>query len=156
MTIAVEDLDFAQIAAREKRRDRGVSVKFVFAVFVSAIWVVPFYYLATSIFGVAAPSNILLVYRRGDPTCQPVCRIPVNSCLTGNLQAIRALAYDECKETIYISDGRQTSEQRVIWPAGAACPTLRRTRAKEWMLRMPARSSSPVFIDSVIASWVGR
>ena len=45
VTIAIEDLDLAQIAAQEKRRDQGVSVKFVFAVFVSAIWVVPFYYL---------------------------------------------------------------------------------------------------------------
>ena len=50
MTITLEDLDLEQIAARERGAGRGVSLKVVFAIFISAIWVVPFYYLVISIF----------------------------------------------------------------------------------------------------------
>ncbi len=82
-------------------------------------------YVASSVFGGLTPNNVLLLYRRGDPNCQPFCRIPVSACATGQLQSIRAMAYDECKDQILISDGRQTSTQAVIWAAGASCPTLR-------------------------------
>ena len=50
MTIALEDLDLEQIAARERGAGQGISLKVVFAIFISAIWVVPFYYLVISIF----------------------------------------------------------------------------------------------------------
>ncbi len=50
MTVAIEELDFELIAAKERTGERRFSVKFVFAVFISAIWVVPFYYLAVSVF----------------------------------------------------------------------------------------------------------
>lgn len=83
-------------------------------------------YVAASIFNVANPANFLLVYKRGDPNCRPFCRIRVPLCHTthGRLQAIRALAYDECNDIIYISDGRQTSVQSVIWSPSQPCPRL--------------------------------
>lgn len=50
MSVAIESLDFEAIAAREKAGRKSGSLKIVFAVFICAIWMVPFYYLFTSIF----------------------------------------------------------------------------------------------------------
>lgn len=50
MSVALESLDFEAIAAREKAGRKSGSMKIVFAVFICAIWTVPFYYLFTSIF----------------------------------------------------------------------------------------------------------
>ncbi len=50
MSVAIESLDFEAIAAREKAGRKSGSLKIVFAVFICAIWMVPFYYLSTSIF----------------------------------------------------------------------------------------------------------
>jgi hypothetical protein len=82
-------------------------------------------YVANSLFDVAAPENILYVFRRGDTNCAPLCKLEVKNCLTGGLQAIRAMAYDECTDTILLSDGRQTSEQRVVFTPSSPCPVLR-------------------------------
>jgi hypothetical protein len=82
-------------------------------------------YVANSLFDVGTPDNRLYVFRRGDTSCTPLCNIEVKTCLTGGLQAIRAMAYDECTDTIYISDGRQTSEQRVVFTPSSRCPILR-------------------------------
>lgn len=50
MSVAIESLDFEAIAARERSSRKGGSLTLVFAIFISAIWMVPFYYLAISIF----------------------------------------------------------------------------------------------------------
>jgi len=80
-------------------------------------------YVAASVFGAAAPQNTLYIYRRADPSCQPFCKVQVDQCSTGILQAIRGMAYDECQDVMYLTDGRQTSTQVVIWAAN--CPTFR-------------------------------
>jgi len=50
MTLALETLDFAAIAEREKKRQRRNWPTLVAACLISAVWVVPFYYMATSVF----------------------------------------------------------------------------------------------------------
>ena len=50
MSVAVDELDFEMIAAQERPPRNGASFKLLLAVFISAIWVVPFYYLFVSIF----------------------------------------------------------------------------------------------------------
>lgn len=49
-TFDLDSLDFDEIAAREAAGRRKSSIKVMLAVFISAIWVVPFYYLGVSIF----------------------------------------------------------------------------------------------------------
>jgi hypothetical protein len=82
-------------------------------------------YVASSVFGAAVPANTLLVLRQGDPSCTPICTIPVRSCLTGLLQAITAMTFDECSDTLYLSDGRQTSVQVAVFSPTSPCPVLR-------------------------------
>ena len=50
MAVKLEELDLDRIAAKERRAGAGSSLKFVFAVFIGAVWIVPFYYLLVSIF----------------------------------------------------------------------------------------------------------
>ncbi len=50
MTVAIQDLDFEALAAKQQVVQKGVPVKFIFAIFISAIWLVPFYYLIISVF----------------------------------------------------------------------------------------------------------
>ncbi len=50
MAVAIESLDLEAIAAREKSGRRSGFPKITFAVFICAIWMVPFYYLSISIF----------------------------------------------------------------------------------------------------------
>ncbi len=50
MAVAIEDLDLDAIAARERAARRGSRFALVGAVVISAIWIVPFYYLLISIF----------------------------------------------------------------------------------------------------------
>lgn len=77
-------------------------------------------WVATSVF-TPAPQNFLLAFRRG--SCRLVCRLAVRNCSsTTILPAIRALAYDDCRDEIYISDGRTTSVQRVVFTPSSFCP----------------------------------
>ena len=46
----IDDLDIDAIAARDSAVRRRPSIKLLFAVFISAVWIVPFYYLVISIF----------------------------------------------------------------------------------------------------------
>lgn len=50
MAVALESLDFDAIAARERAARRGSRFALAGAVVISAIWIVPFYYLLISIF----------------------------------------------------------------------------------------------------------
>ena len=50
MATTRQDLDWERIAARERTERKRSPLKLVFAVFISAVWIVPFYYLAVSIF----------------------------------------------------------------------------------------------------------
>ena len=50
MSAAIENLDFEAIAAQEGSGRKKGSLKVLFAVFICAIWMVPFYYLIISIF----------------------------------------------------------------------------------------------------------
>lgn len=50
MAVAIEDLDFDAIAARERANRRGSRLTLIAAILISAVWVVPFYYLVISIF----------------------------------------------------------------------------------------------------------
>ncbi len=50
MSIALENLDFEAIARRERSGAQRGWLKPIIALFISAIWVVPFYYLVISIF----------------------------------------------------------------------------------------------------------
>lgn len=81
-------------------------------------------YVATSLFAAgAAPQNGILLIDRNDPQCAPRCLLTAQNCGRGTLQAIRAMAYDECDDRLYVSDGRQTSVFRVQH-AGTRCPRL--------------------------------
>lgn len=50
MTASADTLDFAAIAARERAARRGGRLALLGAILISAIWIVPFYYVAISIF----------------------------------------------------------------------------------------------------------
>ena len=50
MAVKIEEIDLDRIAAKERRAGPGSSLKFVFAIFIGAVWIVPFYYLVISIF----------------------------------------------------------------------------------------------------------
>ena len=50
MRVKLEELDLDRIAAQERTGRSGSSLKFVFAIFIGAVWIVPFYYLVISIF----------------------------------------------------------------------------------------------------------
>ena len=50
MRVKLEELDLDRIAAQERTGRSGLSLKFVFAIFIGAVWIVPFYYLVISIF----------------------------------------------------------------------------------------------------------
>ena len=50
MRVKLEELDLDRIAAKERTGRHGLSLKFVFAIFIGAVWIVPFYYLVISIF----------------------------------------------------------------------------------------------------------
>lgn len=50
MAVNLDTLDLEAIAARERRQRRGSGAALVAAILISAVWIVPFYYLATSIF----------------------------------------------------------------------------------------------------------
>jgi hypothetical protein len=80
-------------------------------------------YVAASTFsGPVVPQNRILLIDRG--RCEIRCSLPLQTCLTGTIGPIRAMAYDECADVLYVSDGRQTSVQDVVWGT-AVCPTLR-------------------------------
>ena len=50
MALDLDSIDFAAIAAKERRRRRSGWLALGTAVLISAVWVVPFYYLAVSVF----------------------------------------------------------------------------------------------------------
>src|SRR5690606_37850723 len=65
-------------------------------------------FVATSIFDpqVANPANTVLVLRLG-AACTEVCRIAVANCGRFSLGPIRALAVDDCRRVLLVSDGIQ-------------------------------------------------
>ncbi len=68
-------------------------------------------FYATSVFGGGGPANQILVANIANP-CQIVCRIPVANCGGAILGAIKALAFDECRQELIMSDGAQTLTMR--------------------------------------------
>ena len=50
MTVAIENIDFAALASREKKQRQSGWVPLAAAILISAVWVVPFYYLIVSVF----------------------------------------------------------------------------------------------------------
>lgn len=82
-------------------------------------------YMAASIPGTAAAQNTIFVLPALNP-CAVICRAPVSSCSpTGSpLLAIQAAAYDECRDELYLSDGRQTSVQALFDLGPTACIRL--------------------------------
>ena len=50
MAVNLDQIDFAAIQARERRRQGRGKLALVAAILISAIWVVPFYYVITSVF----------------------------------------------------------------------------------------------------------
>ena len=85
-------------------------------------------YYTSSSFNTALPNNILYVAPIGNP-CNPICRIPIRACGNSLLGAIRGAAYDACKRTTWLTDGRQTAGYLVSNSACtvqnvACCPLL--------------------------------
>lgn len=69
---------------------------------------------AASIFGPApaGPQNTILVAQLTDP-CNIVCTFPVLACNpTAPLGAITGLAFDDCDELLYVTDGTKTLSMR--------------------------------------------
>lgn len=50
MTIAMETIDFVALASREKKQRQSGWLPLAVAILISAVWVVPFYYLIVSVF----------------------------------------------------------------------------------------------------------
>lgn len=68
------------------------------------------------------PQNRILVMKRDDPGCRVPCQLAAPKCGAAALGPIRAMAYDEATDQLFVSDGRQTAVYRVDWTL--ACPTL--------------------------------
>lgn len=81
-------------------------------------------WIAASDVGRTGPANRLLLVDRNDPNCSVRCLLGAQSCGSGPLGAIRAMAYDECDDRLYVSDGRQTTVFLVRHPSPTACPIL--------------------------------
>lgn len=64
-------------------------------------------FYAASVFAGGPPANVLLGAMLGNP-CNIVCRLPLPACGPLPLGPITALAYDECRQSLYVSDGAQT------------------------------------------------
>jgi hypothetical protein len=80
-------------------------------------------YVAASDFTRNGPFNRIMVFDRNVPGCQVLCMQLAQNCGRSVLQAIRAMAYDECADRLYVSDGRQTVVFAVR-RAGAGCPSF--------------------------------
>src|SRR5262249_45584916 len=61
-------------------------------------------YYSSSTFGAAAANNWIMVTRQSSP-CQPICRLQMPSCPGVVLGPITGLAYDECTNVLWATDG---------------------------------------------------
>lgn len=52
--------------------------------------------------------------------CQPVCRLQVGGCLGVPLGPITGLAFDDCTDTMYITDGRNVATAQYFPPSAVA------------------------------------
>lgn len=76
-------------------------------------------FYAASIFGAGGPANVILGALLANP-CNIVCTIPVQACNTAPMGPIRGMCFDECRQTMYVTDGNQTLSLRRTGPAPCA------------------------------------
>jgi len=76
---------------------------------------------SSSVFGAGAPANIVYVAAAANP-CVVTCRITLFGtvgCGGGPLGPIVGMAYDDCTDRIYVTDGSKVLRARFVPPCGA-------------------------------------
>jgi hypothetical protein len=72
------------------------------------------YYVA-SVFGAANPGSFLLGAQLGSP-CTIACRMPLLDCGATLLGPVRGVAYERCRQLLYLTDGVRTLTMRRTGP----------------------------------------
>jgi hypothetical protein len=72
------------------------------------------FYTASDFVG-PTPDNVLYVARRAS-ACAPFCRIPIRDCGTTPLGALTGVAFDPCRDVVWVTDGRLTVGMRIDVP----------------------------------------
>ncbi len=95
-------------------------------------------FYAASIFGAGGPANFILGALLSSP-CNILCRMPVRGCGTAVMGPIRGLCFEECSQTLHLTDGTQTLTMRrsAASPCGftevACCNPSPQTGSYAWV-----------------------